>query len=84
MKILLDKNNNQSVYLMEDSEVVVIDDQRVSIGNPVHIIFSDLNADNVLLVENVTPPKDWFGRKYLYANGSWTLNPDWVSSALTV
>lgn len=37
----------------------------------------DLNSTNAVLVENVTPPEDWRGCKYLY-DGAWTLNPKWV------
>jgi hypothetical protein len=39
----------------------------------------DMNSTNATLIENVTPPTDWVGGKYLYDNGTWTINPKWVA-----
>lgn len=67
---------------MNDDEAVVIDSTNISIGNPVHTIFADLNSENCELVADVTPPDDWVGRRYLYDAGVWTQNPAWVQPTL--
>ena len=32
----------------------------------------------IIQTSGVTAPEDWAGHKYLYVNGAWEPNPDWV------
>lgn len=75
MKTLIHKETKQSKYIWAD-------DAAVTVGNDMTYAPSfnigDMNSTNATLVENVTPPEDWAGCKYLYDSGVWTLNPNWV------
>lgn len=75
MKTLIENSTKESKYLWEDLDVVNMGEDKIC--TPIlHIC--DLNSTNATLVENVTPPEDWRGCKYLYDAGKWTLNPNWV------
>lgn len=74
MKTLIHNETKQSKYIWaDDAAVTVGDDMTYAPGFNV----GDLNSSNATLVENVTPPDDWYGCKYLYDAGAWTLNPQW-------
>lgn len=74
MKTLIENATKQSKYIWADDAVVTLGDER-TFTPEFHI--GDLNSTNATLVENVTPPEDWAGCKYLYDAGAWTLNPKW-------
>lgn len=70
---------NRSLYLFNDSESILINDNNIIVGEPPKFIISDCNSTNTVLHESVvTPPEDWTGCKYMYENNEWSLNPDWV------
>lgn len=75
MKTLIENSTKESKFIWADDAVVVLLD---NITNAPECDISDLNSTNATLIENVTPPEDWVGCKYLYDAGAWTLNPDWV------
>jgi len=75
MKTLIHIETKTSRFVFPDNANIVLMEDRVLCPN-LHI--ADLNISNSVLVESVTPPNDWVGLKYLYDNGAWTLNPDWV------
>lgn len=75
MKTLIDNKTKQSRYVWADDAEVVVQADMVLTPN-LHIL--DMNSTNATLIENVTPPEDWVGCKYLYNAGAWTLNPNWV------
>lgn len=75
MKTLIHNDTKQSKYIWADDAEVTLGDER-TFTPEFHI--GDLNKNNATLVENVTPPEDWAGCKYLYDAGTWTLNPNWV------
>ena len=75
MKTLIENATKESKYLFADIDVVSLNTE-ITIAPEFAI--ADLNSTNATLVENVTPPEDWAGCKYLYDNGTWTLNPQWV------
>lgn len=75
MKTLIKNENNWSLYIFEDGASVTIDSD--SITTPDFII-ADLNSSNATMVENVTPPDDWQGCKYIYADSKWTVDPKWT------
>jgi hypothetical protein len=73
MKTVLDENN-VSVHLWCDEDTPVL--------TPEGLYFNDnlddplLTDSNAQIVENVTPPEDWYGRKYCYVDGQWEINPN--------
>lgn len=75
MKTLIETATKESKYVWADAENVVLSDEKTIAPD---LIIMDMNSSNSTLVENVTPPDDWAGCKYLYDAGAWTLNPDWV------
>lgn len=75
MKTLIENSTKESKYVWADDAVVTLGDEMTYAPD---CNISDLNKNNATLVENVTPPEDWRGCKYLYNAGAWTLNPNWV------
>lgn len=75
MKTLIHNESKESKYIWADDAVVTLGD---AITTCPGFSIADLNSSNATLVENVTPPDDWYGCKYLYDAGAWTLNPNWV------
>ena len=78
MKTIIETSTDISKYIFEDDTEVSLDSD--SIITP-SLIIADMNSDNAELIENVTPPEDWAGCKYLYADSEWELNPDWIDPA---
>jgi len=79
MKTLIDIETNASIGIYDDAIEVTIQAENILVGNPVQITILDRYQSNTVLAENVTPPDDWFGWKYLYASGAWTPNPNFVA-----
>lgn len=75
MKTLIENATRESKYVWADDVVI---SQTASNTVAPDTIILDMNSANSTLVENVTPPEDWAGCKYLYDAGAWTLNPNWV------
>jgi hypothetical protein len=69
-----------SKYLFEDNELISVEDNFITVGDPegYHFKILDGNSSNTVIVEGVTAPDDWFGCKYNYVNGVWELCPDWI------
>ena len=82
MKTLVDINTYISLYLFDDSETILLLEDRVIVGNPVQFVIADLKSSNTFVFENVTPPQDWCGRKYAYDGNAWTLNSDFIDSQI--
>jgi hypothetical protein len=75
MKTIILQGTNVSLYIFEDNVVVDIAADKTTIGNPATEYILDCNTSNVTLYENVTPPEDWVGWKYLFDGTEWALNP---------
>lgn len=75
MKTLIHNESKQSKYIWADDVVITLADDVIYTPD---FNIGDMNSTNATLVENVTPPDDWYGCKYLYDAGAWTLNPNWV------
>jgi hypothetical protein len=76
MKTLV--KNGCSLYLFPDDDEVVIAENNVTIGAPPKLVISDCNLSNSVVFENITPPEDWYGRKYLFDGVTWAENPSFV------
>lgn len=77
MKTLV--KDGKSIYLFEQIERVEINSENIVVGGPVFAVITDCNSSDTTLYENVTPPEDWVGHKYLFDGSTWTLNPDWTA-----
>lgn len=78
MKTIVRKDSNISIWIFDDSQSVDIQENQTVVGDPVEYYISDCTTADSNLIDGVTPPVNWIGHKYLFSNGSWTLNPDWV------
>lgn len=72
---------NLSLYLFDDAETLLIEDDKITVGDPVKFIISDCNSENTVLHEGVTAPEDWKGCKYMFDGTNWTPSPNWVDPA---
>jgi hypothetical protein len=77
MKTIVDKDTNISLYLLEDDKALNVTATNIEIGDPIEINILDYNGTNTTVHENVTPPDDWNGRKYIFDGADWTLNEDY-------
>lgn len=84
MKTITFKSNNVSIYIFDDSVELIIGDENIVVGNPVQFIIADCNISNANLYENVTPPTDWAGHKYLFDGSNWLSNPSWIDPSLPI
>lgn len=82
MKTLVYKVTQISLYLFSDDTPVFINESNIVVGSPAEFIIDDLSDRNADLVNDVTPPEDWVGEKYLYVNSEWKLNPYYVPPLL--
>lgn len=74
-------DNNISLYIFPDDEVITVEADRIVIGDPEELIIADGNSSNTTVYAGVTAPDDWSGWKYTFDGTDWTLNPDWVDPA---
>ena len=84
MKIIAKKESKIVLYVFADSQSIDVQENQTVVGDPVEFYIADCNTSDTDLIEGVTPPADWIAEKYLYANSSWTLNPDWIDPDATV
>ena len=78
MKTIIDNETKTSKYLVADDYVIESSESSITMGDPVDFIIGDLNSTNSTIIEGVTEPDDWFGCKYTYADGTFTLVEGWV------
>lgn len=78
MKTIVENATNQSLYLLADTETVAMNETHIVVGDPARFIVGDCNSGNTTLIEGVTEPAEWVGRKYLYTEADgWALNPNY-------
>lgn len=65
--------NKTSVYLFEDLDIVLLDFDRIIVGNPIKLTIADLNIGNSNLHENIVAPDDWKAHTYLFDGTTWTV-----------
>ena len=72
--------NSVSKYLFADDKNVTLNEHNIVVGIPAapDFIIGDMNNTNATLVEDVTAPEDWYGGKYFYIDGTWSVDPNWV------
>lgn len=75
MKTLVHNETKESRFVFNDGDGVALAEDMIYCPG---FNIADMNSTNSTIVENVTPPEDWTGGKYLYDAGAWTLNPNWV------
>ena len=71
--------DNSSCYLYDDSEIINIQNDMTIVGDPAILIIADINTENGKVYQNVTPPTDWEGNKYMFDGIDWSISPDYVA-----
>lgn len=84
MKTLTLTPSNVSIYTFDDAVELIIGDDNIVVGSPVQFVIADCNISNTNLYENVTPPQDWAGHKYLFDGSNWLANPNWIDPTLPI
>lgn len=74
MRTAVTTADNVSVHLFQDDSNFVITEQGLELDGEIHD--SSLTPSNAIIVDGVTPPDDWYGRKYLLIDGEWINNPN--------
>lgn len=75
MKIITRVATKVALYAFNDNEVISLNANSTSIGDPVELIISDCDLSNSLVFDQVeNMPEDWIGGKYCFNGQSWTLN----------
>ena len=74
MKTIVETSTGVSVYLFNDEAAPEITEAHVTFNGDV--VDVQLNSTNASIVENISPPEDWIGRKYILNNGEWSQNPN--------
>jgi len=70
--------DNLSLYLFEDDKPLLIEADKITVGDPAEFIIGDCRSEDTVLHEGVTGPEDWTGGKYFYDGTDFTLNPNWT------
>lgn len=70
MKALINKVTREVVHISEEMFLV---DNGVFVGN--NTVFAQPELFSIVSISN--PPIDFAGRKYLFFDGEWSLNPDY-------
>jgi hypothetical protein len=66
MKVIVEKANRKTKYLVPDDQEIIADDNTIQIGS---MIVCDLNKNSIEIIEDTTIPEDWEGNKYCYQDG---------------
>lgn len=74
MKTAIETATNVSVHLYGVDSDVAITAEGLTFGGVVDD--ETLTTENAQIINDVTPPDDWYGRKYLLIDGEWVANPD--------
>lgn len=78
MKTIVENDTILSKYLLDDTEVVMLNEGNIVVGDPPKFVIADLNGSTVTVYENVNAPEDWIGNKYTFNGTDWALNSNWV------
>jgi hypothetical protein len=74
MKTIVETSTGVSVYLFNVEAAPEITAEHVVFNG--EVVDTLLNSSNAHIVESITPPDDWIGRKYILNNGEWSQNPN--------
>ena len=81
MRTIVDKETSVSLWMFEDATQVFIGDDVTVVGplSKPELYIDDLNSSNAVLVDGVPNTKSaWVGGKFIYRDGEWSDNPDYV------
>lgn len=80
MKTIVENVTNLSKFLFEDDKRVVMLADRIDVGpeEKLDFIVGCHSSSDCTLYENVTEPDDWYGNKYTFKDGVFTLVEDWI------
>ena len=74
-KTLILTSTGESKYIFDNEDNVVLFENKITTPN---FEIADMSSQNSTIIENVTPPLDWVGNKYLFVNNTWELNPNYI------
>jgi hypothetical protein len=66
-----------SLYIFDEFMTIYMTNTNVIVGNPQRFIINDCNSTNSVIYDNVYPPENWIGGKYLFNGNEWELNLNW-------
>jgi hypothetical protein len=76
MKIIIRNENKVSYYVFNDSDELVVEENRITTPS---FIIGDMGSSNATIYEDITDvPEDWENDKYIYddsAEPKWSLIP---------
>jgi len=75
MKALVEKSTSEVKFVFADDVPLVFQIDRIVAPE---LVMLSMHSGNTAVYENVTPPDDWFGCKYLFDGTTWTLNPNLI------
>lgn len=76
MKLIVEKTTGQVKYVFPDDALIELQFDRIMTP---YCIIADMNERNAELIEGIESiPPDYIGCKYLYEDGEFTLNPEYV------
>jgi hypothetical protein len=84
VKTIVENTTHLSKYLLADTEIIVLNEDNIVVGDPAKFIIGDLNASTATVYEGVTDPADWAGNKYTFDGTDWALDPTWVDPAAPI
>ena len=79
MQTITFNDSNISAYTFEDNATVTATADNITCPD---FIIGDMNSTNATVTQNVTPPADWQGGKYLFDGTDWTANAAWTDPKL--
>lgn len=74
MRTLVTTADNVSVHLFQDGSTFTITEQGLVLDGVT--LDSNYTPANAIIIDDVTPPDDWYGRKYCLIDGQWIDNPN--------
>jgi hypothetical protein len=74
MQTITFNDSNISSYIFEDNATITVSTDSITCPG---FIICDMNSGNATVTQNVTPPADWKGGKYVFDGTNWIDNPIW-------
>lgn len=76
MIIIVEKTTNEIVYLL--TEPYSISQDYLEVGSPARFIDQSVNSDDFIEIEVDREPQDFMGRKFLWIENDYEINPEYV------
>lgn len=86
MRNIVENSTGLSKFLLPDDTRIIMSETQIDVGpeEKLDFIVGCHSSNDCTLYENVTLPDDYVGNKYLYVDGEWSINPEWVDFRIAV